>query len=85
MMRELTASPHDSRMRADRLRRHPQAEAEDTMDVIVGLVIMYFALMIFPFILKLLGLGFIADPLIKLINNILLLPLRLIAAALRRG
>jgi len=55
------------------------------MDVIVGLVIMYFALMIFPFILKLFGLGFIADPLIKLINNILLLPLRLIAAALRRG
>lgn len=55
------------------------------MDVIVGLVIMYVALMIFPLILKLLGLGFIANPLIKLINNILLSPLRLIAAALRRG
>jgi hypothetical protein len=72
-------------MRAARLRRHPPAEAEDTMDVIVGLVIMYFALMIFPLILKLFGLGFIADPLIKLINSILLLPLRLIAAMLRRG
>jgi hypothetical protein len=43
-------------MRAVRLRRHPRAEAEDTMDVIVGLIIMYFALMIFPVILKLFGL-----------------------------
>jgi hypothetical protein len=34
------------------------------MDVIAGLVIMY-SLMIFPYMLKLLGLGIIADPLIR--------------------
>jgi len=42
------------------------------MSVLVGLVIFYFALMIFPWMLKAFGLGFVADPLIKLINWLLL-------------
>jgi len=53
------------------------------MDLIAGMVMIYLALMIFPFVLKLFGLGFIADPLIRLINSILLLPFRLLLRALR--
>jgi len=46
---------------------------------------MYFALMIFPVILKLFGLGFIGEPLIKLINYILLLSLGVMVVAVWRG
>jgi len=50
------------------------------MNVLVGLVIIYFALMVFPWMLKAFGLGFIADPLIKLINWVILAPFRLLRA-----
>jgi hypothetical protein len=52
------------------------------MSILVGLVIIYFALMIFPWMLKAFGLGFIADPLIKLINWIILAPFRLLRGLL---
>jgi hypothetical protein len=52
--------------------------------LITGLVMIYVALMIFPWMLKSFGLGFIAEPLIKLINKIVLSPFRLVGAALRR-
>jgi hypothetical protein len=65
-----------------------RAGEEHRMDsfanLITGLVMIYVALMVFPLLLKLFGLGFIADPLIKLINRILLSPFRLVGAALRR-
>ncbi len=50
---------------------------------VVGLVIIYFALMIFPLILKAFGLGVIADPLIKLINWMILAPFKLLRSLLR--
>jgi hypothetical protein len=53
-------------------------------DILVGLVMLYLALMVFPLILKMFGLGVIANPLIKFIHWLLLLPLRLAASALRR-
>lgn len=53
------------------------------MSILIGLVIIYFAHMIFPWMLKAFGLGFIADPLIKLINWIIVAPFRLLRGLLR--
>ncbi len=53
------------------------------MGILVGLVIIYFALMIFPVMLKAFGLGIIGDPLIKLINWIILAPFKLLRSLLR--
>ena len=53
------------------------------MGVLVGLVIIYFALMIFPLMLRAFGLGVIADPLIKLINWMILAPFKLLRSLLR--
>ena len=44
-------------------------------NLLFAIILVYFAVMIVPLTLKLIGFGFIADPLIRLINGIALSPL----------
>lgn len=47
--------------------------------IVVGMLMAYASLMVIPFIFKRFGLDFIADPLIRVINALLLLPFKAIA------
>src|SRR3954470_18759916 len=54
-------------------------------NLLVGLAMLYVALLILPFLMKRFGLGFIADPLIRLINTVFSFPLKAALAAIRNA
>ena len=54
-------------------------------NLIVGLAMLYIVLLIFPMVLKAVGFGFIANPLIRLINSVFLFPFRFALSSIRAG
>jgi hypothetical protein len=57
--------------------RRRKTEEEASMElIVVGLLMMYCSVMIFPLMLKVFGFGFFADPVIKFINGLILWPFK---------